>query len=192
MSSTTIQANITKVRCDNCGAEINRKRYHAESRKNQFCNPKCYGIWITNNRVGKAHHAYNKIELPCTQCGKVVLRNPWQIRTKKRRFCSHPCYLKWQSEATTGERHPSWRGGRLIAKNGYVYISLGGGKERAEHILIAEKVLGRPFKNGECVHHINMNKQDNRKENLIICSNSYHHSIHQKMARLYAIEKFGE
>ena len=178
--------------CDNCGIEFKRKSDHYNNRKNNFCTTRCYGEWLSKTKVGEAHPRYSKKELPCTNCGKIVLRNPWQIKARKRRFCSHKCYIKWQSEANTGERHPSWSGGVHLAKNGYIYVSLGGGKERAQHILIAESVLGRPLKKGEVVHHINMNKADNRKENMVICTNSYHHSLHQRMARLYAAEKFGD
>ena len=41
---------------------------------------------------------------------------------------------------------------------GYVY----------EHIVIAEKKLGRLLNKNECVHHLNEIRNDNREENLII------------------------
>lgn len=58
-------------------------------------------------------------------------------------------------------------------------------KRRAiEHIIIAESVLGRSLRDGEVVHHINEDKTDNRKENLLICSRGYHAMLHHRMRRL--------
>jgi len=46
----------------------------------------------------------------------------------------------------------------LSDKNGYVYV----------HRLVAEEMLGRPLENKESVHHIDKDKKNNRKENLMI------------------------
>ena len=48
-----------------------------------------------------------------------------------------------------------------------------------EHILVVEKMLGRPLKDGEVVHHINEDKKDNRPENLMVfASHSEHMRYH--------------
>ena len=54
---------------------------------------------------------------------------------------------------------------RAFRINGCVY----------EHFLIAEQILGRQLKAEECVHHINHNRTDNRKENLMIFKTSKDH-----------------
>ena len=37
-----------------------------------------------------------------------------------------------------------------------------------EHIVVAENKLGRSLNDGECVHHLNEIRNDNREENLIV------------------------
>jgi hypothetical protein len=93
------------------------------------------------------------------------------------------------------ERGGHWEGGRSLGyKPGYMSIYTGvkngAGTYRTEHLLIAERVLGRKLKYGEVVHHVNGNGLDNRNSNLLICSNSYHVCLHNKMAKLYQQEHF--
>jgi len=77
-------------------------------------------------------------------------------------------------------------------KCGYLYASkehdiitdTGERKRRLEHRVNAEKLLGRPLKGGEMVHHINLDKQDNRLDNLYVCDNSTHKKIHHDLEAL--------
>ena len=98
-------------------------------------------------------------------CGHVVRGG----RTKECRSCRHT-----RQAATRNPKHNPYR---LVRINGRVV---------PEHRLIAEETLGRPLKRGEVVHHINMDKTDNRRGNLLICSDSYHKYLHHAMALAYA------
>ena len=60
-----------------------------------------------------------------------------------------------------------------------------------EHLLMAERALGRPLKRGEVIHHINGIKNDNRNKNFLICANSYHSWLEAKMSDMYKQEHFG-
>lgn len=78
---------------------------------------------------------------------------------KKRRACNG-----------TGYKDP--RGYRGIPHNK---------KTTHEHIVVAERALGRPLRHPEEVHHVNEDKSDNRPENLVICPNrAYHMLLHQR------------
>lgn len=66
---------------------------------------------------------------------------------------------------------------------GYMWIRVKVGKWRREHCVIAESVLGRKLKNGECVHHIDGNGLNNANSNLMICTTGYHSWLHNEMKR---------
>jgi len=78
----------------------------------------------------------------------------------------------------------------MVLQSGYVRINVGAGKGQYEHVLIAEKALGRALRPDECVHHLNGIKGDNRNTNLLICTNGYHRSLERRMAYLYQREHF--
>ena len=88
--------------------------------------------------------------------------------------------------AKYGKEHPMWKGGRKRHSEGYWLIS-NPKHHRAnnngyvlEHILVAEKFLGRDIKSNEIIHHINYDVSDNSPYNLYLCQNpSEHKKIHR-------------
>lgn len=78
------------------------------------------------------------------------------------------------------EKHPQWKGGVHKLTNGYLVENCPGHprayrNEVYQHILVAEKKLGRYLNKGEVVHHLNGIKDDNREENIVVCVNNSEH-----------------
>jgi hypothetical protein len=78
--------------------------------------------------------------------------------------------------------------------HGYVQIGVPG-HERGhtptnyvfEHIVIAERALGRPILPPIEVHHVDENKGNNANNNLVICPDkAYHQMLHRHMKALQA------
>lgn len=84
--------------------------------------------------------------------------------------------------AQSGEANHQFVGGVRPRADGYL-IQRGSRAKQLEHRVIAERALGRSLKADEVVHHINCNRNDNRPENLLICTQAYHMALHARMRR---------
>ena len=124
-------------------------------------------------------------ECGCGQVTPIAKRNrpEWgHIKGQPVRFV-----IGHYARTATGEKNPRWTGGRYVHPEGYVYICLPGhprANQRGyvyEHLLLAERALGRPIPLRHEVHHINEIKSDNAGRNLVICEDSdYHRLLHQR------------
>lgn len=95
-----------------------------------------------------------------------------------------------------GTENGNWKGGRCIV-NGYQVVT-SKGHHRAhsgtskvyEHILKAEKALGKELPEKAQVHHINHNPLNNKNSNLVICQDqSYHFLLHVRERRIINARK---
>ena len=100
-------------------------------------------------------------------------------------FCKNLCNSHYQKQLLYGTP----KGNPIISKGhiddlGYKKISVNGENIR-EHILVAERALGKKLPKGSVIHHVNEIKTDNRGENLVICPNeAYHQILHRRQRAL--------
>lgn len=56
-----------------------------------------------------------------------------------------------------------------------------------EHVVVAERALGRLLPDNAEIHHVNGDGRDNRPSNLVVCENhAYHHLLHRRQRALHA------
>jgi len=104
-----------------------------------------------------------------------------------------------------GPKNSSWKGGRVLvaastgdtrfSDAGYWYIRKPDHPNAtksgyvAEHVFVVTEQAGRALEKGECVHHKDMNKQNNVPDNLVICDRRQHREYHLQL-ELIAIQLY--
>lgn len=124
------------------------------------------GKEYSSYQCGKYHH------FCCIECrrkaGKMVASSFDEITREKARqriiyynknVFNHGEYQERNSESRR----------KLGSGKGYTKVN-----GRHQHRIVAEKMLGRPLRPGEIVHHKDGNKRNNTPENLVVMSQSEH------------------
>lgn len=135
----------------------------------------------------------------CEGCGK----ERW-VTINKGKPISNLC-KKCARKQRKGDKSPTWKGGRVGARDGYIYIYLfkddffypmaqkpqresSAGAYVPEHRLVIAQHLGRCLHRWEIVHHKNHLKDDNRIENLQLVSDDRHKQISILEMRIKQLE----
>lgn len=126
---------------------------------------------------GKCTNVYF-VETTCSNCGKSMLRRVKHAKTRYRAVCSIECKSKQIERDHHGNRSLKTigpdQGSYVLVRNRSHHRSTGGNVR--EHILVAEKMIGRPIKRGEHVHHVDFIKSNNTETNLFVCATQAAHN----------------
>lgn len=71
-----------------------------------------------------------------------------------------------------------------ITAGGYVHIMAAGVLEY-EHIILAERAVGRALPKGVQVHHVDDNRSNNSPTNLVVCPDQMYHRLLHRRARAF-------
>lgn len=170
--------------------------------------------FIKKRRSSKKTDTY--VVYICSSCREESETSIANYKKRKTQLC-RPCSSKKTGKSLAGKQSKSkgiprshlrgensknWNGGKYLNKQGYVMIltnhgsvgrTSGWSNYRPEHIVVVENCIGRKLKQGECIHHIDGNKQNNSIENLCLTdSNKHHKEIHFSLQKVgYELFKSG-
>lgn len=113
-----------------------------------------------------------------TTIAAVTDRNKGWVKGRPLRFA-----LGHNLRGRNGALSARWKGGRSLSSHGYVVLSIGSGRRQYEHVAIAEQTLGRKVRRNETVHHIDGDKANNARTNLLICTRAYHVALHARLEK---------
>lgn len=146
--------------------------------------------------LNKAQAPENSIPLGFCQCGcggqtRIARRTYNKIGHTKgqpQRYIKGHC----PPEPRRMGEHYAWKGGKFHCGE-YIMVKSPGHPNAykrdymLEHIIVAEKALGKFLPPSAEVHHVNEMKGDNRNNNLVICQDgAYHKALHSRMRALKA------
>lgn len=150
----------------------------------RFCSRRCQGISKREELQGKNSARYNQASFNCLICGKEFFRKASRIG--KAKTCSNPCRFRLMSLINEGAGNPSYIHGKsnepypiefsknlrnsIIIRDGESCIECGIG--RKEH----KDIYGFDLN----VHHIDFNKKNIDKQNLLSLCLSCHGKTHKK------------
>ena len=89
-----------------------------------------------------------------------------------------------------GHNRANYKGGRTINAQGYMMLRTPGHPKAhngyvREHVLMAEKALGKPLPPGAKIHHVNGKEADNTRGNHVICQDAAYHKLLHQRTRAY-------
>lgn len=134
----------------------------------------------------------------CDNCGHEQWVNYWNIHRKDIHIC-RSCSCKntvktrknnpWNKGV---KQEPRCVGNTYVNNNGYIEVWVGkhtdersSGGYQKEHRVLIELDIGRRLLEGEVVHHVDGDKTNNSKENLLLCSGNFEHrKVHAQLERL--------
>jgi len=142
--------------CEQCGIRF----LDSASRNRKFCSEKC------QNESRRREDYSPRIEKMCEICKKVFV-----VDHQNHRFCSKECSCFWLTcIRNKGENHPRYKG-NAKKRYAYSYIFYKMRKEIIKEFMGKCLICG---KEATPVHHVDYDKENNSKYNLVLLCRSCH------------------
>lgn len=198
------EANRVTLTCKCCGKvwETWKSQIKISGRPGagQFCSKACADLAKKTKPEKPPKEVKPPIYKSCEVCDKTF--RIWPSRKESARFCSLACkgssesYRETCSDQQQAEKHWRWDGGRYQTENGYVRFKRkvrGVETIKFEHTTVVLEWIMEVDPNHAflvtvdgvkrlhpdlCVHHIDRNKSNNDRSNLLVVTNSAHGKIH--------------
>jgi len=130
---------------------------------------------------------HKMIWLMCDLCKKPFTTRRADYLRRGNKHCGKRCAtyshisVSAKKNISYGAENGNWQGGKTLHQRGYVYTTAPDHPRQHngyvfEHIIVAEKMLGRHLNDSEVVHHKNGDRADNRPENLKVFSSTAEHT----------------
>lgn len=186
--------NTIIIKCDQCGKSKEIKNSEYLKYKNHFCNKTCHRKWKIGKNIGENHPNFGNFIVNCAWCNTSKRVNKAEFEKDKKHFCNRKCLAKYQSKYQSKENASNWQGG--IDSQGYdgkfpKYLK----KQIKERDKNTCQICHSTNKRLN-VHHIDYNKHNNKKDNLITLCASCHGKTNfnredwQELLEFYMEEKF--
>lgn len=174
--------------CEICGSLFEVPPVRAE--KARFCSVSCRGEGTAKK------YAELRVSKTCEVCGKVFDLPKCHANRGDGRFCSKECHRSAQVGNSFGKR--AEQGAVVKASEGYLFVrddahpfNKNGYVFQHRHVIERELIAKAPdhhflvnvdgrlcLRREIAVHHVNMNRSDNRVKNLIACTPAGHLDLH--------------
>lgn len=140
-----------KIYCNFCNAEI--YRYPSQIKRHNFCSRKCLGDFSSKLKNPEKYDELKDLSA-----------------ASENMKCINKCLNKFRM---TSSVRLKLRNAHLNSGKSKTYAKYFG---KAEHRVVAEKMLGRKLKKGGVVHHVDGNKRNNNPENLMVFDSQREHA----------------
>lgn len=153
--------------CVVCGKELTG----SVKRKNKTCSDKCASILGSEIRMGEKSARWKpELDIKCRECGKPTRR------LYKAIFCSRKCSSEWKSKHLSRENSPLWKGGSAYEDYPSEFNSKFRAEIRKRDGYFCQLCHIKSFHLD--VHHIDENKKNCLKENMVSLCRSCHRKVH--------------
>lgn len=196
---------ICVKQCSNCNKEVEIRHKDRLKRKNIFCSKNC------ENNYKRSHKKEGYLNCECPICKEKFHLKPYQLNNgSHNHYCSIEChriakkeYMKGNKNhqyGLKGSKNATWKSDKKVTNYGYIKVRCLNHPYKDsddmvfEHRLVAEKYLlneensieidGKRYLKPEyIVHHKDMNKKNNKADNLEIMTLSEHCKLHKSLKK---------